>query len=108
MTTGTLTFYFKQNWVTYEGNCYMFVNRTQRTWQQARFRCMQLNSDLASIHSQDEMDFIMANINEKSKINTMLKNLGSFDQCKVIKKSNGCMTFANIWRLYFCYQTCAY
>ena len=49
----------------YEGSCYKFVNKTSEnaySWNEARFYCQQDDADLASISSQTENDFVVANL----------------------------------------------
>ena len=49
----------------YAGSCYKFVNKTSEyaySWNEARYYCQQDNADLASIGSQSENDFVVANL----------------------------------------------
>ena len=44
-------------WDYYNGNCF-YVSTSAATQPEARKRCLKMDADLASISSQDEMDFV--------------------------------------------------
>lgn len=50
-------------WIGYKGACYHF-NTDNRTFQESLSYCASLNSDLASIHDRDEVDFLKQTITE--------------------------------------------
>jgi len=56
-------FLFQVTWIAYKGNCYYFMlsSRTASltSWYGADFQCRKMGGYLASIHSQEESDFIM-------------------------------------------------
>merc|ERR550532_1099162 len=52
-------------WEEYGDYCYRFIKRAKKDWNFARFNCLQQNSDLVSIHDNQELDFIMSNVREK-------------------------------------------
>ncbi|XP_039267956.2 macrophage mannose receptor 1-like isoform X2 [Styela clava] len=47
------------SWVPYKENCYLFRSEQMSTWYQSEFDCLKLNAHSASIHSEDESNFIM-------------------------------------------------
>jgi hypothetical protein len=50
-------------WVLYNQNCYYFGNGSQLlTWFDARTTCNQMGAELASIHSQDEDNMLVGQV----------------------------------------------
>merc|ERR1740131_687126 len=45
-------------WESYNGYCYYFPNSTYGTWYEADSYCVDLGSQLASVHSEDEAKFV--------------------------------------------------
>ena len=63
-------------WLTYDEHCYFMSNDASLldfNWHQARDYCLQEGGELASIHSQEEQDFIIhmviitANVNYQKR-----------------------------------------
>ncbi|KAM8926719.1 low affinity immunoglobulin epsilon Fc receptor [Lycaon pictus] len=53
-----------EKWLNFQRKCYYFGEEPKR-WIQARFACSKLQGRLASIHSQEEQDFLARYANKK-------------------------------------------
>nr|XP_025841494.1 low affinity immunoglobulin epsilon Fc receptor [Vulpes vulpes] len=53
-----------EKWLSFQRKCYYFGEEPKR-WIQARFACSKLQGRLASIHSQEEQDFLARYANKK-------------------------------------------
>ncbi len=56
----------QENWEEFMGRCYHFVPRSL-TWIEAEKNCLSLKSNLASIHSLEEYQFIQRRVQEGSQ-----------------------------------------
>ncbi|XP_008490918.2 macrophage mannose receptor 1-like [Calypte anna] len=54
-----------EGWLPYGGHCFM-IHREPRVWREALSSCNESNSNLASIHSPQEHDFILSQLGYKA------------------------------------------
>ncbi|CAH1796402.1 unnamed protein product [Owenia fusiformis] len=69
-------------WLPYKGSCYLFQPDKQLTYAEADFACLQRESYLVSIHSDDETNFLKAHLptisGEASWIGLLKQRTGGF------------------------------
>ena len=51
-----------ENWIEFGGYCYLFASDEMKTFSEALIECSNRNSELLSIHSDEETDFLVAHI----------------------------------------------
>ena len=56
----------RQGWRGYQGNCYQVVERQSVSISESRDACRRLGGDLASIHNQEQQNFIHSYAKEAS------------------------------------------
>lgn len=96
-------------WLPYNNNCYL-IKRNPATWKQAQIACRQESSDLASIQSVQENEFIWTKLPEKTcrgnnlhSNNTQCDTWASTGECG----KNPSWMLVNCQASCYCNQTCA-
>lgn len=96
------------NWLTYGAYCY-FIERTARSYPDAKFDCSQKGATVVSLTSKGEMEYLTQNIDARPVVNQIWIGLEKSPVSNAYEWSDGSsLSFTSFSPNFQSRQTCAY